>query len=86
MQNIVNELQEKLSKVTVEKYSSEVSLELKQLKEKLERLVEVNEDLKKVKAKQKLQVTVTNLIIVFFNSCRYFLSFIKFTILLLYKK
>lgn len=65
MQNIVNELQEKLSKVTVEKYSSEVSLELKQLKEKLERLVEVNEDLKKVKAKQKLQVTVTNLIIVF---------------------
>ena len=59
MQNIVNELQEKLSKVTVEKYSSEVSLELKQLKEKIEKLVEVNEDLKKVKAKQKLQVTVT---------------------------
>lgn len=56
LQNIVNELQEKLSKVTVEKYSSEVSLELKQLKEKLERLVEVNEDLKKVKAKQKLQI------------------------------
>ena len=59
MQNIVNELQEKLSKVTVEKYSSEVSLELKQLKEKIRKLVEVNEDLKKVKAKQKLQVTVT---------------------------
>jgi len=56
LQNIVNELQEKLSKVTVEKYSSEVSLELKQLKEKIEKLVEVNEDLKKVKAKQKLQI------------------------------
>ena len=59
----MNELQEKLSKITVEKYSSEVSLELKQLKKKIESLAEINEELKKVKAKQKLQVVVMNIIL-----------------------